>query len=206
MKTEQTLYAYEEIMTTFDGDTSAHLVGIKDVILEALWSQYIQNKDNIETVIQQGRCVENIFEELCESGAIKKVREFGLENVNKPKQSYKVGDVGPAGGIVFMQHDDGTCVECWIHDEPEEMTWDEAREHVKTFNHGGYNDWVLPTKEELNKMYENKDQIGNLKDSFYWSDAEYSEIYAWLQNISTGNQFYISKSDFNGARAVRRFK
>ena len=118
---------------------------------------------------------------------------------------YKIHE-GPAGGIVFMQHDDGTYVECWTHDEPEKMDWEEAREHCKTLNHGGYNDWSLPTKEELDKMYENKDQIGNFEDTWYLSDTEYNEFIAWSQLFSTGNQDNNSKYYNNRVRAIRRFK
>ena len=129
------------------------------------------------------------------------------QNNNQFNKGYNIGDVGPAGGIISMQHNDGTFVECWTNDEPEKMDWDEAREHVKNLNHGGYNDWSLPTKEELDKIQRNKDQIGNFQIDFYWSDTEHSEYNAWNQDFITGGQNYYSrKCNYWRVRAVRRFK
>ena len=118
---------------------------------------------------------------------------------------YKIHE-GPAGGIVFMQHDDGTFVECWTQDEPEGMTWDTAYEYVKNLNYGGYNDWSLPNKNELDELYMNKDRIGNLTNYWYWSDNEYSEFNAWYQAFNTGAQNFNLKSNNVRVRAVRRFK
>ena len=118
---------------------------------------------------------------------------------------YKIHE-GPAGGIVFMQHDDGTYVECWTQDEPNLMIWHEAREHVQTLNYGGYSDWSLPTKEELMEMCENRDRIDNFQNAWYWSDTEYDELIVWFQNFSTGFQSLNGKGRNNKVRAVRRFK
>ena len=118
---------------------------------------------------------------------------------------YKIHE-GQAGGVVFMQHEDGTFVECWIKDEPNRMTWDQARERVKNLNRGGFSDWFLPTKEELDELYMNKDQIGKFRDDFYWSDTEHSELYAWLQDFSIGTQSNLYKNFYDRVRAVRRFK
>ena len=113
---------------------------------------------------------------------------------------------GPAGGVVFMQHD-GTYVECWTHDEPEKMNWDTAREYVQTLNHGGYSDWSLPTIDETLEMYQNRYRIGNFENDWYWSDNEDSEFDAWLRDFSTGlkkNSYF--KTNKLKVRAVRRFK
>ena len=118
---------------------------------------------------------------------------------------YKIHE-GPAGGLVFMQHDDGTYVECWTQDEPEGMKWDQAREHVKKLNHGGYNDWSLPNKNELDKMFDNRDRIDNFQAIWYWSDTEYSELNAWRQLFNTGIQSNSSKHYHYRVRAIRRFK
>ena len=121
-------------------------------------------------------------------------------------KEYKVGGVGPAGGFIFMQHDDGTYVECRTRDEPNRMTWDQARERVKTLNRGGFSDWSLPTKEELDELYINKDQIGKFQHDYYWSDEKYDEFAAWNQLFSIGNQYTLGKNCDFRVRAVRRFK
>ena len=126
---------------------------------------------------------------------------------DKLRGLYKVHE-GPAGGFIFTQHEDGTYVECWTHDEPREMSWNEVQKLLQTLNRGGYNDWSLPTKNELDKMFDNKDQIGKFQNAWYWSDTEEKEdeFRAWLQNFSTGDQTNFFKSLYSRVRAVRRFK
>ena len=61
-------------------------------------------------------------------------------------------------------------------------------------------DWRLPTKEELNYIYNSKnDFVG----SYYWSSTEYNGGYAWLQGLSHGPQNYGNKNGSSYVRAVR---
>ena len=75
----------------------------------------------------------------------------------------------------------------------------------------GYDDWFLPSKDELNLMYINLKQkkLGGFADSDYWSSSEYStdSYYAWLQYFSSGNQYYYGYGrDYNSrVRPVRAF-
>ena len=48
---------------------------------------------------------------------------------------------------------------------------------ARAYTGGGYTDWYLPSKEELNKLRMNRDGIGGFADDFYWSSSEY----AWSQ-------------------------
>jgi len=73
---------------------------------------------------------------------------------------------------------------------------------------GGYSDWYLPSKDELNEMYLNKAAIGGFaspKD--YWSSTESDYMNAWFQYFNNGNQYANSKTYSNGlgVRAVRTF-
>jgi transcriptional regulator CtsR len=54
----------------------------------------------------------------------------------------------------------------------------------------GYSDWFLPSKDELNLMYQNLKLagIGGFADSGYWSSSENSSNNAWKQNFNNGNQ------------------
>jgi hypothetical protein len=70
---------------------------------------------------------------------------------------------------------------------------------------GGYNDWFLPSKDELDKLYINKVAIGGFADNTYWSSSEGDTHNAWSQYFSNGNQGYSSKDNADRVRAVRAF-
>ena len=78
----------------------------------------------------------------------------------------------------------------------------------------GYSDWFLPSKDELNLMYQNIGQgnalgLGNLasfSDSFYWSSSEYFyDTKAWGVYFNSGNLGEFSKNLPNTVRAVRAY-
>jgi uncharacterized repeat protein (TIGR02543 family) len=73
---------------------------------------------------------------------------------------------------------------------------------------GGYSDWFLPSRDELNLMYENLKVfgVGGFADDVYWSSSEEYNIYAWYQNFNNGNQYNGgSKGNAKRIRAVRVF-
>jgi uncharacterized repeat protein (TIGR02543 family) len=71
----------------------------------------------------------------------------------------------------------------------------------------GYNDWFLPSKDELNLMYENLKVfgVGGVADGFYWSSSEYNAKNAWSQGFDDGYQYYEGKYLNRRVRAVRAF-
>jgi hypothetical protein len=80
-------------------------------------------------------------------------------------------------------------------------------------NSGGYTDWYLPSKYELNLMYENIGQgnslglgnVGGFASSYYWSSTEFDNFIAWFQNFGNGNQYNYGKYNTDYVRAVRAF-
>jgi hypothetical protein len=51
---------------------------------------------------------------------------------------------------------------------------------------GGYSDWHLPSKDELNKLYINRVAIGGFTNNWYWSSTEKNDAYAESLNFDTG--------------------
>jgi hypothetical protein len=80
-----------------------------------------------------------------------------------------------------------------------------AAKICKDYSYGGYNDWFLPSKDELNKLYLSKNLIGGFANSYYWSSTEYSNPYAWLQDFQSGSQSYFIKGVGYEVRPVRTF-
>lgn len=73
-----------------------------------------------------------------------------------------------------------------------------------------YDDWFLPSKDELNLLYLNRNAIGGFDVStstgFYWSSTESDNAYyAWWQGFLVGNQVNNLKSFNKRVRAVRAF-
>ena len=72
---------------------------------------------------------------------------------------------------------------------------------------GGYTDWYLPSKDELNKLYLNRAVIGNFYPSPYWSSTENenSNSTAWIHSFGDGRQQTQFKHFQQHVRPVRSF-
>ena len=70
---------------------------------------------------------------------------------------------------------------------------------------GGYSDWYLPSKDELNKLYLNRVAIGGFTSNDYYSSTEFGSYAAWYFYFGDGSAYNDSKSDAYYVRAVRAF-
>jgi hypothetical protein len=70
-----------------------------------------------------------------------------------------------------------------------------------------YDNWFLPSKDELNLMYRNlKDQgLGSFTVYNHWSSSEYDENKAWYQFFENGNQDGYVRNYSLRVRPVRAF-
>jgi len=80
-----------------------------------------------------------------------------------------------------------------------------AAQLCRDYAGGDYNDWYLPSKDELNKLFLNRVAIGAFGMLSYWSSSEDSNYGAWGQNFVTGNQDIYNKSSLIVVRPVRTF-
>ena len=84
---------------------------------------------------------------------------------------------------------------------------------ARAYTGGGFSDWYLPSKYELNLMQKNIGQgnvlglgnVGLFNIGNYWSSTEISSTTAWSQYFGNGGQNRPLKDDTYYVRAVRAF-
>lgn len=64
--------------------------------------------------------------------------------------------------------------------------------------------WYLPSGNELNSLYENRNTIGNFTTSNYWSSTEASSSLSYKKNFSNGLLGSSNKHESKRVRCVRR--
>ena len=87
-----------------------------------------------------------------------------------------------------------------------------ASDYEITLDGVTYNDWFLPSKDELNLLYLNKDLIDQVDFEncllllcSYSSSSQYSGNGSWVQNFNVGYQVDNDVDEANRVRAVRAF-
>lgn len=71
---------------------------------------------------------------------------------------------------------------------------------------GGFSDWYLPSKDELNQLYINKAAVGSFAtDLYYQSSSESGANFNWMQDFSIGAQYSYYKQYTYNVRAIRSF-
>lgn len=84
-----------------------------------------------------------------------------------------------------------------------QLNWEDARLYCFSLNIDGKTGWRLPTKKELNEIYESDNDFE--KKGWYWSSTEVNDDLAWAQHFNTGIQsgFASKNSVFDYVRAIR---
>ena len=159
-------------------------------------------------------------------------------------QTYRVGDTGPAGGIVF--YDKGSFSDGWRYLEAAPVDFQisqwgleriglsgtgtaigtgkrnteliiaalnrnnqtgRAAQLCRAYTLNGYNDWFLPSADELGLLYKNLKQrgLGGFADLLYWSSSQNNDHLAWGQYFDDGRQNDVNKGNRYTVRAVRAF-
>jgi len=96
------------------------------------------------------------------------------------------------------------------------LDWRKAEIYCRFLELGGFHDWQLPTKEQLEDLYKNKTMIYNgFGKSFYWSrsmksNAENLWQYAFIKYFETGESKYsvqeISKGHIRCVKSIKNNK
>jgi len=119
----------------------------------------------------------------------------------------KPGDSYAGGIIVYLFPGECHGLVCAPRDQAKDMQWVEANNLCKALNIAGFSDWRLPTRAELDEMFNNlhKQKLGNFGSNNYWSSTEGGNNDAWSQYFDTGYQTFDTKNYPNYVRAVRTF-
>ncbi len=153
---------------------------------------------------------------------------------------YKIGDTGPAGGIIF--YDKGNNSGGWRYLEAAstdlrktqwQSDWTDVsgtqdvigsgkdntqlavKHNVRAammcqqYSQGGFNDWFLPSKGELDLMYINLKMLrgeGNFANDYYWTSTQYDKNLAWIQGFNDNGRQADSRKDATySVRPIRLF-
>jgi len=85
---------------------------------------------------------------------------------------------------------------------PNKLNYKDAKDLCAKLGSG----WRLPTKVELNTMYQNKERIGGFVKFIYWSATKYDNNFSYGQDFSDGNAKHTPAIfTINYVRAVRTF-
>lgn len=82
-----------------------------------------------------------------------------------------------------------------------------AAKICRDYKGGGYDGWFLPSKDQLNLLYQNRHLLDNFAEEIYWSSTEYDIGSAWVQDFTNGDQYLDNTSDRANVhtRAIREF-
>jgi hypothetical protein len=71
---------------------------------------------------------------------------------------------------------------------------------------GGYGDWYLPAKAELDILFQSRERLGGFDGDMYWSSSEYNIGFVWGQNFKGyGGQYPLNKGSGYAIRCIRKF-
>jgi hypothetical protein len=136
-------------------------------------------------------------------------------NINSPEPNpLSIGDSFGGGKLAYILTPtdagyDSTLIKGIVAataDESTAKTWTNAITASNDKVANGYDDWYLPSKDELNKLYLNKDAIGGFVGASYWSSTQSTSTNAWFQLFAAGGtQLASSKTLSNSVRAIRAF-
>jgi hypothetical protein len=123
-----------------------------------------------------------------------------------------VGERLPDGTtFAGVSPDTGKPMYTTLKDAPLTYTFNQAKAYAATIDAHGHKDWRLPTKAELNVLFNNHTVIGGFNGSgsspsgWYWSSTEHQSYAgnAWIERFSDGHRNWRWKGNDASVRPVR---
>ena len=126
------------------------------------------------------------------------------------KQATAPGDKMPDGTVYAgISPDTGKAMYAMPADAPLTMKFNQAKEYAAQLDAHGHKDWRVPTRKELDVLFNNRAAIGGFNVSgsnpagWYWSTASNYQWSAWGQRFSGGFQDDIIMGNPSSVRLVR---
>lgn len=149
-------------------------------------------------------------------GIVFYVTDGGLHGLEAaPEDQYNLANPGqgghPAWGCIYdVAFATGTAVGTGAQNTANMLNYCAEAGSAARVAHGyalnNYDGWFLPSKDELNLLYQQKAVVGGIFSDTYWSSTEIDNVYAWYQNFNDGSQAHANGKDlFLGVRAIRAF-
>ena len=110
------------------------------------------------------------------------------------------------GGLVVYQKDGHGLVAAII--DYGVIGWHDAKTACQELRLNGYNDWHLPSKEELNAVYLYLGKFGlrGVESNTFWSSSIEKDDNVWIQDFNSGTQTTHNNENYkHNFRAVRTF-
>ena len=182
--------------------------------LDGVFKEYHENGElATEGAYKDGK-EDGIFKQYWENGQLsseKVYKEGILDGVSKSylrdgqvqyEQVWKDGQPVNQAPIIGKSIKIGS-LEVAQNDFPRHMNWNDAKKACAALGDG----WRLPTLDELNTLFQNKDKIGNFQRAYYWISTEANTNDAWRKDFSSGFQVEESTHELkvHRVRAVRTF-
>lgn len=192
----------------------------KMFVSDSCWSSSVYSDDESYSMyLAFGECLR--FNKSESKNFIMAVRDFDINEkkvsnknivekksrLDERKKQYKIGDIGPGGGIVyFVKSNEGW--EC-----SKEILgckkWKDAIKLCEEYRGGGYNDWYLPNNEDLQYIYENLIETRKryYTSAWFWSSTHISSISsAYARWLGDGDYKFFKKNEIFDILAVRYFR
>jgi hypothetical protein len=111
------------------------------------------------------------------------------------------------GGIIFMIDASGKHGLIGAKNDMSEYADEHIiRKSVEGYHQGGFSDWRLPTKEELNILFAKRKLFKGFIEKYYWSSTRDGNDKYWVQHFGDGGVNSFNRGDFRYAvRLVREF-
>lgn len=162
---------------------------------------------NIDNVQRGGQSIYSIGDTGPAGGIVFYVTDGGLHGLEAAPVDQSAGAPwGCQGNLLFVN---GTAIGTGAQNTADILAGcvdpGIAARLADNYSLNGFNDWFLPSQDELNELYLQRAVLGSFTTAYFWSSSEGFAVSAWGQDFNDGSVFNGDKNNITGVRAVRAF-